>query len=85
MVPVTCDELYAIASYKTQSNEWPPHGMDAEIERICSGIEKIMEFSLAEPFVAPVDLNAYPSYCLCVDYPSDLSTIKTRLENKFYR
>lgn len=85
MVPVKAEELMALASYQSKPNEWPPHGIDTEIERICCGIEKIMAFSLAEPFVAPVDLNAYPSYCLCVEYPSDLITIKARLENKFYR
>lgn len=35
--------------------------------------------------MAPVDLQAYPMYCTVVAYPTDLSTIKQRLENRFYR
>ena len=35
--------------------------------------------------MAPVDLNLYPSYAYVVEYPIDLSTIKARLENRFYR
>lgn len=40
---------------------------------------------IASAFVAPVDLQAYPMYCTVVAYPTDLSTIKQRLENRFYR
>lgn len=44
-----------------------------------------MGLSIAEPFLVPVDLSRYPSYALIVEYPVDLSTIKARLENNFYR
>lgn len=44
-----------------------------------------MSISVAEPFIAPVDLSLYPSYALVVEYPIDLSTIKGRFENRFYR
>ena len=44
-----------------------------------------MDLAIAEPFAAPVDLNIYPSYVFVVEYPVDLSTIKARLENRFYR
>lgn len=37
---------------------------------------KVMELAIAEPFVAPVDLNVYPTYAYTVEYPIDLSTIK---------
>jgi bromodomain and WD repeat domain-containing protein 1/3 len=37
-----------------------------------------MSLAIAEPFIAPVDLNRYPSYALIVEYPIDLSTIKVR-------
>lgn len=40
---------------------------------------------IASAFVAPVDLQAYPMYCTVVAYPTDLSTIKQRLESRFYR
>lgn len=35
-----------------------------------------MGLSVAEPFIAPVDINQYPSYAFIVEYPIDLSTIK---------
>lgn len=37
---------------------------------------QVMELAIAEPFVAPVDLNVYPTYAYVVEYPIDLSTIK---------
>ena len=40
-----------------------------------------MSLSVAEPFVAPVDLQLYPSYALIVPYPIDLATIRARFEN----
>lgn len=40
---------------------------------------------VAAPFAVPVDLQAYPTYCTVVAYVTDLSTIRTRLENRFYR
>lgn len=44
-----------------------------------------MELAIAEPFLVPVDINVYPTYALVVEYPIDLSTIKARFENNFYR
>ena len=44
-----------------------------------------MKLYIAEPFVLPVDLNLHPSYASIVEYPMDLSTIKSRLDNRFYR
>ena len=44
-----------------------------------------MELSIAEHFLAPVDLNAFPVYAMVIEYPIDLSTIKDRLNNRFYR
>lgn len=46
---------------------------------------KIMESSHAEEFLVPVDLNQHPVYGMMISYPMDLSTIKSRLENNFYR
>lgn len=40
---------------------------------------------VAAPFALPVDLQAYPTYCTVVAYVTDLSTIRSRLENRFYR
>lgn len=82
---MTSEDLLRLGSYEPELDEWPPHGMETEVRRLLKGIERIMEFALAEPFAAPVDLNAYPQYYLSIEYPSDLSTIKERLENQFYR
>lgn len=40
---------------------------------------------VAAPFAFPVDLQAYPTYCTVVAYVTDLSTIRERLVNRFYR
>lgn len=40
---------------------------------------------VAAPFAFPVDLQAYPTYCTVVAYITDLSTIRQRLVNRFYR
>lgn len=53
--------------------------------RILHGLEQVMTLSIAEPFLAPVDLNIYPAYAYVIEYPIDLSTIKARFENRFYR
>ncbi|OTF70515.1 hypothetical protein BLA29_004885 [Euroglyphus maynei] len=44
-----------------------------------------MEFSHAEEFSAPVDLNQHPLYAMTIPYPMDLSTIMSRLQSNFYR
>lgn len=44
-----------------------------------------MGLAIADLFLAPVDLNIYPEYAFVVEYPIDLSTIKARFENHFYR
>ena len=38
----------------------------------------------AAPFKEPVDLELYQDYCVTVAMPTDLSTIRTKLINKFY-
>jgi bromodomain and WD repeat domain-containing protein 1/3 len=44
-----------------------------------------MRLGIAEPFLTPVDLGAWPDYAYVIEYPIDLSTIKARLDNRFYR
>lgn len=44
-----------------------------------------MEFGQSENFNVPVDLNVHPIYGMIIAYLMDLSTIKARLENHFYR
>ena len=76
----------ATTLYRAKAEDWPPGGdRDAECERISACFSQAMSLAIAEPFAAPVDLNLYPSYALVVEYPMDLSTIKARLDNRFYR
>ena len=83
-VVVTQEELHSML-YVPLDSEWPSIGRDEECDRIVGGLEKIMELAIAEPFIVPVDMNAYPVYYIIVEYPVDLSMIKARLENRFYR
>lgn len=45
----------------------------------------VLSPEVAKAFASPVNLQDYPLYCAVVAYPTDLSTIRTRLENRFYR
>ena len=81
---VTHDEIQHLL-YVPNSDEWPDEGRDIECQRILSGLEIIMQLSLAEHFSYPVDLDAFPSYGMVIQYPVDLNMIKERLENRYYR
>ncbi|KAL7987940.1 hypothetical protein Chor_006859 [Crotalus horridus] len=83
-VPLTDTESRSLI-YKPLDGEWGSRTRDDECERIISGINQLMTLDIASAFVAPVDFQAYPMYCTVVAYPTDLSTIKQRLENRFYR
>jgi len=83
-VPVNQTELSTL-SYTPRAYEWPSCGRNEDCDRIVRGMEQIMELSIAEPFLVPVDLNDFPIYAMIIEYPIDLSTIKQRLENRFYR
>ncbi|XP_038657438.1 bromodomain and WD repeat-containing protein 1-like isoform X2 [Scyliorhinus canicula] len=83
-VPVTSEELEALL-YKPQEGEWGERSRDEECERIIRGIDDLLIQDIAAPFNAPVDLRTYPVYCMVVSYFTDLSTIRMRLVNRFYR
>lgn len=83
-VPVLPEELRATL-YQPKQEEWPRGDRDASCRRIISGLEQVMGLAIADPFLAPVDLNIYPQYAFVVEYPIDLATIKARFENHFYR
>ncbi|XP_053988016.1 PH-interacting protein [Hylaeus volcanicus] len=83
-VPVLPEEIRTIL-YQPQAEEWPLGDREATCRRIIRGLDQVMSLAIAEPFMAPVDLNVYPSYAFVVEYPIDLSTIKARFENHFYR
>ncbi|KRX53592.1 Bromodomain and WD repeat-containing protein 3, partial [Trichinella sp. T9] len=78
-------EAASIWPYTPKTNEWPSRGRDAECQRLLLGLETISSQPFAEPFLEPVDLGVYPWYCMCIEYPCDLATIKARLANRFYR
>lgn len=82
--PVNQEELKSLM-YTPVEGEWPRCGRNTSCDRISHGLELIMEHSIAEPFLTPVDLNAFPVYAMVIEYPIDLTTIKNRLENRFYR
>nr|XP_033340123.1 PH-interacting protein [Megalopta genalis] len=83
-VPVLPEEIQTIL-YQPHAEEWPMGDREATCHRIIRGLDQVMSLAIAEPFVAPVDLNTYPAYAFVVEYPIDLSTIKARFENHFYR
>ncbi|XP_071998180.1 PH-interacting protein isoform X1 [Engystomops pustulosus] len=83
-VPLTETEVRSLL-YRPLDGEWGSRSRDEECERIIGGINQLMTLDIAAAFLAPVDLQAYPIYSTVVAYPTDLSTIKERLENRFYR
>uniref|UniRef100_A0A673MSZ4 Bromo domain-containing protein n=1 Tax=Sinocyclocheilus rhinocerous TaxID=307959 RepID=A0A673MSZ4_9TELE len=83
-VPLTEEEQKALL-YKPLEGEWGSRTRDEECERIIRGIDQLCTLEVAVPFELPVDLQAYPTYCTVVAYVTDLSTIRQRLQNRFYR
>lgn len=83
-VPVLPEELRATL-YQPKGEEWPRGDRDAACRRIIVGLEQVMGLAIADAFLAPVDLNIYPNYAFVIEYPIDISTIKARFENHFYR
>lgn len=83
-IQVQPEEIQATL-YRPTKDEWPRGDREASCRRIVRGLEQVMGLAIADPFLTPVDLSAYPSYAFVVEYPIDLSTIKARFENHFYR
>ncbi|CAG7723230.1 unnamed protein product [Allacma fusca] len=80
------DEDLRNGLYEVRPEDWEPHGhQDAECQRISSLVACVMDLSVAEAFLTPVDLNLYPDYAFQIEYLIDLNTIKSRLDNLFYR
>ncbi|CAH0389929.1 unnamed protein product [Bemisia tabaci] len=82
--PVLPEEIEAIL-YHPRPTEWPHGDREGACQRILHGLNQVMTMSIAEPFLVPVDISQYPTYAYIVEYPLDLSTIKARFENQFYR
>ncbi|XP_037835020.1 bromodomain and WD repeat-containing protein 3 isoform X3 [Kryptolebias marmoratus] len=83
-VEVTEEELKALL-YRPQEGEWGAHTRDEDCERVVLGIDQLLTLDVAKAFASPVNLQEYPLYSTAVAYPTDLSTIRRRLENRFYR
>ncbi|XP_013888233.1 PH-interacting protein [Austrofundulus limnaeus] len=83
-VPLTEDEQKQLL-YVPQDGEWGCHTRAEECKRIIKAIDQLCTLDVAAPFAFPVDLQAYPTYCTVVAYVTDLSTIRQRLVNHFYR
>ncbi|XP_023260584.1 bromodomain and WD repeat-containing protein 3 [Seriola lalandi dorsalis] len=83
-VEVAEEELKALL-YTPQEGEWGAHTRDEDCQRVIHGIEQLLTLDVAKAFASPVNLQDYPLYCTVVAYPTDLSTIRKRLENRFYR
>ena len=64
---------------------WGGEGEEEEVKRVLCGLEVVSELDEAFMFRHPVDLEEEPTYCLAVPFPTDLSTIRERLQNLFYR
>jgi len=80
------DEDLRSGLYEAIPKDWPPYGhQDAQCAKISRLIEQVMGLAISEAFLTPVDINRYPEYAYCIEYPIDLSTIKARLDNRFYR
>uniref|UniRef100_A0A8C4HYF5 PH-interacting protein n=1 Tax=Dicentrarchus labrax TaxID=13489 RepID=A0A8C4HYF5_DICLA len=71
--------------YVPLDGEWGCRTRAEECERIIKAIDQLCTLDVAAPFTFPVDLQAYPTYCTVVAYITDLSTIRQRLVNRFYR
>uniref|UniRef100_A0AAZ3PB25 Bromo domain-containing protein n=1 Tax=Oncorhynchus tshawytscha TaxID=74940 RepID=A0AAZ3PB25_ONCTS len=83
-VPLTEEEQRELL-YVPLEGEWGAATRNHECQRIVNAIDQLTTLDVAVPFAVPVDLQAYPSYCTVVAYLTDLSTIRSRLENRFYR
>ncbi|XP_056643759.1 bromodomain and WD repeat-containing protein 3 [Diorhabda sublineata] len=83
-IPVLEEELTSIL-YKTIQCDWPYSNISSMTKNIVTSLTRVMELAIAEPFLVPVDINEYPLYAMVIEYPIDLSTIKARFENRFYR
>lgn len=83
-VLVLPEELNATL-YQPKPDEWPNADRDETCRRIITGLEQVIGLAIADPFLVPVDLSLYPAYAFVVEYPIDLTTIKARFENRFYR
>ncbi|XP_076016231.1 PH-interacting protein isoform X2 [Genypterus blacodes] len=83
-VPLTEEEQRELL-YVPMEGEWGSRTRAEECDRIIKAIDQLCTLDVAAPFAFPVDLQAYPTYCTVVAYITDLSAMRERLDNHFYR
>ncbi|OQR74142.1 bromodomain and WD repeat-containing protein 3-like [Tropilaelaps mercedesae] len=83
-VDIITEEREAM-QYVPSQDDFNTESRDAFRARMMGGMDRVMGLAIAEPFLVPVDLNVYPDYAMIIAYPIDLTTIRSRLENNFYR
>ncbi|XP_065649847.1 PH-interacting protein-like isoform X2 [Hydra vulgaris] len=71
--------------YKPNKTDWPYESFEDLLSRVRKGINDLMMMDFALPFFCTINTLQYPTYWSIVAFPTDLQTIKSRLENRFYR
>ena len=84
-IPLTDQERLALVYQPDEESEWLGEGRDTMTQRLVGGLEALSQLNFAGPFVYAVDVQAYPDYWSVVPYPTDLSNIREKLLNKYYR
>ncbi|CAD6184954.1 unnamed protein product [Caenorhabditis auriculariae] len=94
-VAATEEDVIAFAAFGSFEDDWPMNEeqdhLDIEeikqfhSDRLAAAISSLAELETVKEFTTPVDLESFPEYPMIIDYPIDLSTIKERLINRFYR
>lgn len=84
MIHVQDEELQSML-YQPKVDEWPRGDRNGTSRRIVASLNEVMGLAVADQFLVPVDLDTHPEYAHVVAYPIDLTTIKARFENRFYR
>jgi bromodomain and WD repeat domain-containing protein 1/3 len=79
--PLTKEELHSRLYVPTRS-EWNGLGRVFECERIAEALESILDLAVGIPMLVQYPVGPQNSD---VDYPIDLTMIKARVENHFYR
>ncbi|VDN26259.1 unnamed protein product [Gongylonema pulchrum] len=81
------EDQVLFSQYPVDEQHWrgAVKGIRACSDRIIEAIKSLENDPDIKPFTAPVSLVEYPDYLWDVDYPIDLSTIRQRVENRFYR
>ena len=70
---------------KEQPNLFCVDHRRSEPRNLFLGLEEFSSLDFVAPFAFPVDVKLYPSYWSCIAFPTDLETIRTKINKRFYR